>query len=151
MEHQRSVMVRPSIDAIMMEIARIIAKRSTCSSRIRVGAVATYSNRIIATGYNGVPRGVPHCDDTGCQRGPDGKHLFLVHAEENVIINAMRSSLSLLGATVYVTHTPCSHCAALFVQVGVIRVVAGALWGETSLEAKMLLENQGILVDWSFG
>lgn len=134
---------------MMMEIARVTASRSTCSSRIKVGAVAVRNRTIISMGYNGVPSGLPHCDDAGCMRGPDGKHLFLIHAEENVIINAAREGQSLAGATLYITHFPCSHCAAMLAQAKVKRVVYGEEYGiqDTASSARYVFNLSGIEVE----
>lgn len=56
---------RPSFDQTFMEIAGIVSKRATCP-RLQVGSVITVDNRIIATGYNGSPAGLPHCTEVGC-------------------------------------------------------------------------------------
>lgn len=113
---------RPSIDAYLMSIAEEVAARSTCSDRHRTGAVASVGGRIIMTGYNGVPSGVPHCDDTYHVRLEDGKHAFLLHAEENIVAQAARLNIRLSGAVVHCTHAPCPHCTAIMVQAGICEV-----------------------------
>ena len=77
-----------------MEIASLVAKRSTCGRR-KVGAILVRDKRVLATGYNGPPTGIPHCIDVGCLREemgiPSGERHELcrgLHAEQNVIIQA---------------------------------------------------------------
>ena len=111
--------MRPSIHKYLMDIAKLAASRSTCTENHSVGAVATMDGRVLMTGYNGVINGMPHCDEVGCKRLEDGKHAYLLHAEENLVAQACRYGISLLGTTVYTTWFPCSHCAALLVQAGV--------------------------------
>jgi dCMP deaminase len=126
---------RPSRDFILMETAKLWAQRSTCS-RLHVGAVIARDSRILTTGYNGAPSGMPHCDHTctcpsstfgnkkhskGC---PAGKPCLLsVHAEANTIAFAARYGLSLDGAFLYTTHTPCRPCCMLIVNAGIAAVV----------------------------
>lgn len=121
-----------------MAVARTIAKRATCG-RLHVGAVITVEDRIVATGYNGSPRGMPHCDDVG-HLMVEGHCVRTVHAEKNAIANA---SAPVDGGTVYVTHSPCVHCTNYLIQCGILRVVVGELYGdfETSVA---LLETAGI-------
>jgi len=120
---------RPTIDAYFLNIAKVVATRSTCK-RHWVGAVAVKDKRILSTGYNGTPSGLKHCLDTGCLRDqlgiPSGeKHEVCrgVHAEQNVIIQAAISGASLMGSTVYATHTPCQICAKMLVNAGIKRYV----------------------------
>lgn len=112
-----------------MKMAELAAERSTCLRR-QVGAVAVKDNHILATGYNGSPTGQIHCQETGCLREtlqvPSGeKHELCraVHAEQNVICQAAAHGASLIGATLYCTHQPCSICAKLIVNVGISKVV----------------------------
>lgn len=112
-----------------MEIAKIVAKRSTCTRR-QVGAVIVKDNHILATGYNGVPKGFKHCDETGCLREelgvPEGERHELcrgLHAEQNAIIQAAVFGISIRGATIYVTHFPCSVCAKMLVNAEIKEIV----------------------------
>lgn len=139
-------MTRPTFDQAMMNVARVIAERSTCSARQKVGAVAVRNKQIISTGYNGTPRGIAHCDDIGCQRLPDGKHISLIHAEENVVANAAREGFSLMGAVLYVTISPCSHCAGMLIQAGFKEVIIGHVYGDTWPYAEVLLMMDNIKV-----
>lgn len=120
---------RPTWDEYFMEMAKLAAKRSTCK-RQNVGAVAVIGKHILATGYNGAPKGLPHCIDSGCLREelviPSGQRHELcrgVHAEQNIICQAALHGISLNGATIYCTHKPCSICAKLILNAGIVRVV----------------------------
>jgi len=104
--------MRPSWDQYFIEIARQVATRSTCLRR-HVGAVVVRNKRILTTGYNGAPRGLPHCDVVGCLREklniPSGERQEIcrgLHAEQNAIIQAALHGVSTEGGTIYVTHQP---------------------------------------------
>jgi dCMP deaminase len=120
---------RPSWDEYFMSIARLIAGRSTCMRR-QVGALLVRDRRMLATGYNGAPAGLPHCDETGCVRAergiPPGERHELcrgIHAEQNAIIQSANYGTGMSGATIYTTHHPCSVCAKMIVNAGIVRVV----------------------------
>lgn len=118
---------RLSLDDYFMEIARVVAKRSTCLHR-QVGAVIVKGKQIISTGYNGVPSGHAHCLDIGCAREdvPSGQRSELcrgAHAEQNAINFAARYGISIERATLYTTLFPCSWCAKSIVNAGLARVV----------------------------
>lgn len=117
---------RPSLDVVLLDVARTIARRGTCS-RLHVGAVVAVDGRICATGYNGAPHGLPHCDhppDESEPRAADAATCTTsVHAEANAVAFAARHGVSIEGATLYGTHTPCVHCAMLLVNAGIVRVV----------------------------
>lgn len=111
-----------------MQITYIVAQRSTCLRR-KVGALAVKDRRILATGYNGAPSGIPHCLDTGCLRRqlgiPSGeRHEVCIglHAEQNVIIQAAVHGISLAGAEIYCTHQPCLICTKMLINCGVSAV-----------------------------
>lgn len=116
-------------DEYFMKFAILAAKRSTCESR-SVGAVAVKNCNVMATGYNGAPKGQEHCAVTGCLRRelavPSGERHEIcrgVHAEQNVICQAALHGNALLGATIYCTTQPCSICARLIANCGIARVV----------------------------
>jgi len=120
---------RPGWDDYFLQLADLIATRSTCLRR-RVGAVLVKNERIIATGYNGAPRGLRHCLDTGCLREeeeiPSGQRYELcrgVHAEQNAIINAAYYGVATEGAILYCTNQPCIICARMIINAGIIKVV----------------------------
>ena len=147
-----AVKKRPTLDEYFMEIAGVVAKRSTCL-RQNVGAVIVKDKRIIATGYNGAPSGLPHCLDIGCLREklnvPSGERQELcrgVHAEQNAIIQAAKFGSSVEGGTLYSTHCPCITCAKMIINAGIKRVVYGKKYADRrGLE---LLEEAGVLVEY---
>lgn len=121
---------RPSWDDYFMEVADAISKRSTCN-RGRSGCVIARDNQILAAGYVGAPRGLPHCDDVGHDMHtavqPDGSSsahcLRTVHAEQNAICQSAKRGISIEGATIYTRMTPCRTCAMLIINCGITRVV----------------------------
>ena len=118
---------RLSLDDYFMEIARVVARRSTCLHR-QVGAVIVKGKQIVSTGYNGAPSGQAHCLDIGCARQgvPSGQRSELcrgAHAEQNAINFAARYGISIEGATLYTTHYPCSWCAKSLINAGIARVI----------------------------
>ncbi len=112
---------RPSWDKYFMNIANEVAKRSTCE-RAQVGAVIVKEKRILTTGYNGSPRGLPHCYEVGCLMD-NGHCVRTLHAEQNAIIQAALHGIITEGATIYVTHQPCFLCAKMIINAGLVRIV----------------------------
>jgi dCMP deaminase len=114
------------MDAVLLDVAVTIARRGTCS-RLQVGAVLAVDGRICSTGFNGSPHGLPHCDHPFSESLPRpvdaATCLTSVHAEANAVAFAARHGVSIQGATLYCTHTPCVHCAMLLVNAGIVRVV----------------------------
>ena len=121
---------RPSWDEYFMEMAVLTAKRSTCMRR-NVGAVIVKDRHIVATGYNGAPRGLKHCVELGgCLREklkiPSGQRHELcraLHAEQNAIIQAATLGQSIEDGTIYITHQPCAICAKMIINAGLKRIV----------------------------
>jgi len=112
-------------DEYFMQIARLMAERSTCLRR-QVGAVIVRDKRILATGYNGAPTGMKHCEEVGCLREklnvPSGKMHELcrgLHAEQNAIIQAAMLGVSIKDAEIYCTNVPCIICAKMLINVGI--------------------------------
>jgi len=149
-------MERPSWDEYFMEMALLTAKRSTCLRR-NVGAVIVQDKHVIATGYNGAPKGIPHCEEIGgCireqQKVPSGERHELcraLHAEQNAIIQAATLAQSIEGATIYITNQPCVICAKMIINAGIKRIVvregypdelAVSLLAEAGLKIVMLGE-----------
>ena len=125
------MMERPSWDEYFMEMAVLTAKRSTCLRR-QVGAVIVQDKHIIATGYNGAPRGIEHCAERedGCLREklgiPSGERHELcraLHAEQNAIIQAATLGQSIEGAAIYITHQPCVICAKMIINAGIRKII----------------------------
>ena len=113
--------IRPDWDSYFMRIAAEVALRSTCT-RANVGAVVTKDRRILTTGYNGAPRGLPHCLEAGCLM-VDGHCVRTIHAEQNALLQGALHGVALGGGTVYVTHQPCLNCAKMIINAGIVRVV----------------------------
>lgn len=112
-----------------MEITEVVAKRSTCVRR-QVGAVIVLDKRILATGYNGAPCNLPHCEEVGCLRAklqvPSGERHELcrgLHAEQNAIIQAALHGSSIKGASLYCTHQPCVVCAKMIINAGIQEII----------------------------
>ena len=121
-------MNRPSWAEYFMDITRLVSKRSTCLRR-SVGAVLVKDRRILATGYNGAPAGLKHCEEVGCLRAdsdvPSGMRHELcrgLHAEQNVIIQAAYHGITIQGATLYCTNKPCVICSKMIINAGINKV-----------------------------
>jgi len=114
-------------DHYFMNIAIEVSRRSTCTRR-QIGAIVVSDvGEIKSTGYNGNPRGLPHCEEIGCIRDklgiPSGTRLetcTAVHAEQNALIQAGTNSR---GSTLYSTIVPCPICARMLLNAQVARVV----------------------------
>ena len=121
---------RPTFDEIFMEIAYTWGKRATCLRR-RVGAVIAKDKQQLTTGYNGAPRGIPHCAEVGgCLREklgiPSGKNAELcrgTHAEQNAITQAAKFGIDIEGGTLYCNTFPCVICTKMILNSGITRVV----------------------------
>lgn len=120
---------RPSWDEYFMELAEVVAKRSTCLRR-NIGAVVVKDKRVLATGYNGAPTGLAHCSEVGCLRErlgiPSGERVEMcrgLHAEQNALVQAARYGISLEGAVIYCTNQPCVTCAKMLINAGIVKVI----------------------------
>lgn len=144
-------LTRPAWDEYFMEMAEVVRKRSTCLRR-GVGAVIVLDNRIMATGYNGVPVGIEHCDVRGCLREelnvPSGERHELcrgLHAEQNAIIQAAYLGQSIAGGTLYCTTQPCVICAKMLINAGIKRIVIREAYPDELSD--QMLKEAGIRVD----
>jgi dCMP deaminase len=121
---------RPTLEQYFMEIATVVAKRSTCL-RHKNGAVLVKNNHILSTGYNGAPTGLPHCEEEGgCLRAinniPSGERHELcrgAHAEANAIIQAAIHGISTEKSIMYTTHHPCVMCTKLLINAKIGKVI----------------------------
>ena len=113
-------------DEYFMKIAIQAGPRSTCD-RKHVGAVIVRQKTILSTGYNGSVRGMPHCDDVGHMMEND-HCIATVHAEANAIIQAAKNGVSVNGADIYVTASPCWHCFKLIANSGIQRIFYGEFY-----------------------
>lgn len=100
-----------------MNIAREVATRSTCE-RKHVGAVIVREKTILSTGYNGSIRGLPHCDEVGCEM-VDGHCVRTTHAEANAIVQAAKNGIQINQSEIYVTASPCYDCFKLIANAGI--------------------------------
>lgn len=139
-------MQRPSWDQYFIDITRLVATRSTCLRR-GVGAILVKDRNILATGYNGVPSGISHCEQTGCLREqmkvPSGERHELcrgLHAEQNAIIQAARHGVNIDGATLYCTTMPCVICTKMLINAGIKRVVFSEGYAD-NLAREMIAES----------
>lgn len=141
---------RLSNDEYFMEMAYLVAKRSTCLRR-NVGAVIVKDKRILSTGYNGAPKNLKHCEETGCLREqlkvPSGQRHELcrgVHAEQNAIIQSAIFGVSIKGSTIYITNFPCSVCIKMIINAGINEIVYDNYYDdELSLK---IIEESGIKI-----
>ena len=129
---------RPGIDEYFLKIASVVAERSTCR-RHHVGAVAVRDKHMLATGYNGAAAGLKDCLELGCLRdelsiesGTRHEICRGIHAEQNAIIQASLHGVSLEGATIYVTHSPCVLCAKMLVNARISRFVSFGSYADDS-------------------
>ncbi len=141
----------PDWDTYFLDIADVVASRSSCVKR-QVAAILVKDRRIIATGYNGTPRGVTNCNDGGCPRclalAPSGTTLdtcLCSHAEENAIVQAAFHGVSVRGATLYSTLSPCLLCTKLILNAGIAEVIFGARYTMPD-DALQMLQVAGIRV-----
>lgn len=121
---------RPGIHTYYMMMAQLVASRSTCP-RAYVGAIIVKDGQVISTGYNGAPSDLHHCTDVG-HLLVDGHCVRTVHAEINAVIQAALHGTSTDGATCYVTHAPCIHCAKALINAGIQKVFYLENYGDGS-------------------
>lgn len=126
-------MQRPTWDTYFMKIATIAATRGTCK-RAKVGAIVVNSkNQIVATGYNGAPKGLPHCEKSGCIM-QDSHCVRCLHAEMNALLQVSDKADN---GTIYCTHMPCPICLKIAIQQGVKRVVYLSSYNDAEVVAFM--------------
>ncbi len=119
-----------SWDEYFLNLTEAVGSRSSCN-RGRTGCIITRDHRILATGYSGAPRGLPHCDDVGHEMhkvthsdGSETEHCIrTTHAEQNAIAVAARFGISLDGGTLYCHMTPCYTCAKMAINAGIKNIV----------------------------
>lgn len=139
--------MRPDWDTYFMDIASVVASRSTCD-RACVGAVIVRDKRILTTGFNGSPTGQPHCDDVG-HLLVNGHCVRTIHAELNAIIQAALHGISLKGSTCYVTHFPCHGCAKALANTGLDRLVYGEPYRIDPHALEVLTSAGAEVVQWA--
>jgi dCMP deaminase len=119
-------MTRADWNTYFMGIAHQAATRATCL-RKKVGAVIVRDRTVLSTGYNGSIRGLPHCEDDGCVV-EDGHCITTVHAEANAILQAAKNGVSVDGAEIYTTASPCWNCFKLIANAGIRTIYYGEFY-----------------------
>ena len=144
---------RPDWDTYFVKLCQMVAQRSTCLRR-KVGALLVANRRILASGYNGAPQGLPHCAEVGCLRDqmgiPSGERQELccgLHAEQNAIIQAAVHGVALQEVTLYCTIQPCITCAKMLINANVTRIVYEGDYPD-ELATEMLEAASVELVRW---
>ncbi len=153
MEQKIKVKKRPDWDYYFLTIAQLVSRRATCVRR-KAGAVLVSEKRILATGYNGAPSGISHCDEVGCLRDELGvdsgqRHELCrgLHAEQNAIIQAALHGIKIKGSFLYTTLFPCNLCAKMLVNSSIEKVIyqegypddlSASLMKEAGIEVKKL-------------
>jgi len=128
-------------DEYFMAIAQVVASRATCD-RKHVGAVIVRDRTILSTGYNGSIRGLPHCDDEGHMM-ESGHCVATIHAEANALVQAARNGVSIQGAAIYITASPCWSCFKMIANAGIRQIFYGEFYrDERIFEKAKALEIQ---------
>lgn len=139
-----------------MDIAEKFSTLSTCE-RLKVGAVITKNNRIISTGYNGVPSGLKHCCEI--YKGidfsiPENDEVhrkfsahYELHAEQNAIVEAAKNGIALNGSILYTTVEPCDYCRKLIAQSGIKKVYYRYKYDRNHEESDLIAEQLGLLIE----
>lgn len=114
------------------------------AKKLKVGAVAVRDKRIILCGFNGTPEN----DDNECETIENGKLITkpsVLHAEENLIVYAAKTGISLNNTTLYITHSPCNICSRLIYGSGIKKIIYKDLYRDTS--GIEFLRQQNILIE----
>jgi dCMP deaminase len=116
-----------------------------------VGAIIVKERRVLATGYNGTPSNIKHCDEIGCLREklkiPSGERHELcrgLHAEQNVLLQAALYGISVKDSSLYCTNQPCVICAKMLINAGIKEIVVAD--GYPDNMAREFLKEAGIKV-----
>ena len=143
------------LNNFFMEIAEKFSTLSTCG-RLKVGAVITKNNRIISTGYNGVPSGLQHCCEI--YKGidfsiPENNEMhkqfsaqYELHAEQNAIVEAAKNGIALNGSVLYTTVEPCDYCRKLIAQSGIKNVFYRYKYDRNNKESDLIAEKLGLII-----
>lgn len=145
-------MANPSWDETAMKVVDAYSKRSHCKW-FKIGVAFFRDDRLLVVGYNGSPRGEPHCDKVGCAKEVDGKRLPAgsglcrgAHAEMNAIVNAASEGINLKNARVYCTYSPCYSCAKVLVNLPITEFIYKIKYPDEDLRAIELFLRRGIAV-----
>ena len=122
---------RAGWDSYFMNIARVVASRSTCDRKF-VGAVIVRDKTILSTGYNGSIRKLEHCDEAGHMM--ENNHcVATIHAEANSILQAAKNGVCIDGGTIYTTSSPCWPCFKLIANAGIRRICFGEFYRDARI------------------
>ena len=137
--------MRPPWYRTWLDVAEIVSRRATCD-RKHVGAViVSPENHVVATGYNGSPAGMPHCDDVGHELKEIGGRdscVRTLHAESNALDQAGKLAK---GCVVYTTVYPCYDCAKRIVNSGIWKVVYREFYlSRNTEEVQKLFTSAGV-------
>lgn len=143
-------MARISWDQYFFKVMEAVSERATCD-RGKSGCIIVKNNQILVTGYVGSPPGFPHCDDVGHQfkkviheDGSISEHCVrTIHCEQNAICQAAKMGISIDGATIYVSMTPCRVCAMLLISCGIVEVKCQKKY-HRGQESEEMFKNAGI-------
>lgn len=140
---------RPTKDETYFALAEAWSRRATCP-RASVGCVIVDNNgHVLTSGYNGSPRGLPHCSEVGCLMSGNNC-VRTVHAELNAIIQAARTGVSLVGGHLYVTHRPCVRCTQAIIQAGIVSVKYKTSYGGDHAiadDVALMFQQSGVEVE----
>lgn len=145
-------------DKYYMEYAKELSKEANCIKG-QVGAIIVKDNKIIAKGVNSVPNGIEPCTEETCIRkvlklksGERQELCFVVHAEQNALLDALDKKIDIKASTLYVTKQPCMICAKMLINAGIKRIVylkqypdmySEKIIKEANIELEMYEENNG--------
>lgn len=138
--------MRISRDQMLIEVAQAVARRGTCQ-RKQVGVVVARDGRVLVTGYNGTPAGMIHCNHEPPYDSEEPCTLA-VHAESNAIAYAARYGMSLDGAHLYTTYSPCLTCAKLIINAGIVRVTMCEMYHDESGSALLQMAKVETEILW---
>ena len=138
---------RPSWDETFFDILSVLAKRSD-DPNTKLGSLIVSTNKdILSLGYNGLPRGIK---PTELNTTRPTKYPYMVHAEENAILNAGRNGIALKDSILYVDMFPCMNCARAIIQAGIAEVVVGHIttdsgnWTDVQSQAREMFQEAGV-------
>ncbi len=143
-------MTRSNWEEYFMNIAKVVATRSTCD-RKHVGALIVRDKTILSTGYNGSIRGMPHCDETGHMMEND-HCVATIHAEANAVLQAAKNGVMINGGEVYITASPCWICFKMLANTGIKKIYYGEFYRDDrifDIAKKLGIELKHIEVDQS--
>jgi dCMP deaminase len=144
-EKEKCNMKRKSWDEYFMDFARLASDRSVCN-KMHVGAILVRDNRILGTGYNGPSSGLAHCEEGKCDADsrPDKHCIKAVHAELNAVIHCALHGVSTKGSTLYTTNFPCSQCALMIINAGIVHVVYEKDYNDNRVNQYQFLSRVGV-------